>query len=81
VDDAAPLTGEDFLKKWDAKTVGKLIDVTKRTMPPETPGRLSRPVCTDLVAYVLSVNGFPAGNAELRSGAPELKEIVIEPKK
>jgi mono/diheme cytochrome c family protein len=81
VDDAKPLIGDVFMKTWNAKTVGRLIDVTKRSMPPETPNSLSRQVCTDVAAYVLSMNGFPAGKTELTPGAPALKEIVIEPKK
>jgi mono/diheme cytochrome c family protein len=81
VDDAKPLLGDVFMKNWNAKTVGRLIDVTKRTMPPETPNHLSRQVCTDVVAYLLSMNGFPAGKTELAAGSPALKEIIIEPKK
>ena len=40
IDDAAPLIDEDFLKKWNGKSVGRLIDVTRRTMPTESPGTL-----------------------------------------
>jgi S-disulfanyl-L-cysteine oxidoreductase SoxD len=81
VDDAKPLIGEAFLKAWNLKTVGRLIDTTKRTMPPDTPNTISRKDVTDMVAYLLSMNGFPAGKAELDPASPLLKEIVIEPKK
>jgi mono/diheme cytochrome c family protein len=81
IKDATPLIGETFHKKWDGKTVGRLIDVTKRTMPTDSPGTLSRPICADLVAYILSENGYPAGKAELDSASPVVKEITIEPKK
>jgi len=81
VDDAKPLIGEPFLKSWNLKTVGRLIDTTKRTMPPDTPNSISRKDATDMVAYILSMNGFPAGKAELDPASPLLKEIVIEPKK
>jgi mono/diheme cytochrome c family protein len=76
-----PLVGDSFLKRWNGKTVGRLIDTTKRSMPPDTPNSLSRPHCTDLVAYVLSMNGFPTGKTDLDPASPQLKEIVIESKK
>jgi mono/diheme cytochrome c family protein len=81
IDDAKPLVGEAFLKAWDLKTVARLIDTTKRTMPPDTPNSLSRKEATDIVAYILSMNGFPAGKAELDSASPLLKEVVFEAKK
>ena len=81
IDDASPLVGQIFRKKWDGKSVGRLIDVTRRTMPTDSPGTLSRQVCTDLVAYLLSVNGFPAGKTDLAPDAADLRQILIEPKK
>ncbi len=80
-DDVKVVIGDAFLSRWYTKTVGKLIDTTKRTMPTDTPNSLSRPVVTDVVAYLLSMNGFPAGKTELDPASPNLKEIVIEPKK
>jgi mono/diheme cytochrome c family protein len=75
------IAGEAFLKRWDGKTLGKLIDNTKRSMPPDTPNSLSRPDTAALIAYVLSVNGVRAGKTEIDPTSPVLKEIVIEPKK
>ena len=34
IDKAPALTGEIFSKNWNGKSVFKLIDVTRRTMPP-----------------------------------------------
>jgi S-disulfanyl-L-cysteine oxidoreductase SoxD len=73
------LKGEEFFKAWKSKTVHRLIDTTRRTMPPEEPMTLSRELCTDVVAYILSENGYPAGKAALVHDAPDLRQIVIEP--
>jgi hypothetical protein len=59
----------DFLDKWNGKSVGTLVELTRKTMPSDGPGKLSRRQCVDIVSYVLSANGFPAGNAELESDA------------
>jgi hypothetical protein len=50
-------------------------------MPSDGPGDLTRQDCTDMIAYLLSANGFPAGKADLATEAEAQKEIVIEPKK
>jgi mono/diheme cytochrome c family protein len=80
-EDSPPLVAEPFLKEWNGKTVGRLVDVTRRTMPPETAGTMSRPLTLDLVAYLLSANGFPAGSKDLPTDSAALREITIEPKK
>lgn len=81
IDDAPPLAKEIFLGAWDGKTVGRLADVTRRTMPPETAGTMSRPMTIDLIAYLLSANGFPAGKTDLETDTTKLRQITIEVKK
>ena len=49
-------------------------------MPSDGPGKLSRRQCTDMIAYLLSANGFPAGESDLDSDAAVLHEILIQPK-
>lgn len=76
------LKGEVFFKAFATKSVHKLIDVTRRTMPPEEPMTLSRELCTDVSVYILAENGFPVGKADLAPNAPDLREIIIQrPKK
>ena len=72
------LKGEVFFKNWTSKSVHRLIDTTRRTMPPEDPAILSRELCTDVVAYILAENGYPTGTAELAADAADLRQIVIE---
>jgi mono/diheme cytochrome c family protein len=80
-EESPALVDKDFMKGWTGKSVGELVEVTVDTMPSDGPGKLSRKLCTDIVAYMLSLNGFPAGTAELPSDAATLKQIFIQPKK
>ena len=49
-------------------------------MPADRPGGLNRERYADILAYVLSVNQFPAGKTELEHQSEVLKQIRIEPK-
>ena len=74
-----PLTGTEFNDNWNNKTVAELFDKIRQTMPapPEQPGKLSPQQTSDVVAHILSVDGFPAGAAELPSDLEQLKLIRI----
>lgn len=75
------MKGSLFLKNWRNKSISRLIETTRRTMPPEDPAILSRQLCTDVVAYILAENGYPAGKTDLAVDAPDIRQIVIEPKR
>ena len=74
------LVDQDFLEKWQGRSVGSLVELVRKTMPSDGPGKLSRQQCTDLIAYLLSANGFPAGKTELTSDAAALNEILFQSK-
>jgi hypothetical protein len=46
-------------------------------MPSSSPGSLSRGQATDLIAFILRSNDFPAGSADLDSDDPGLDTISI----
>ena len=50
-------------------------------MPLSKPGRLTREQDADVLAFLLSVNRFPAGKTELYRQSEMLKEIRFETKK
>ena len=56
-----PLTGGDFLTDFGGHPVADLIQTIQGTMPQQAPGTLTRPQATDLAAYVLQFNKYPAG--------------------
>jgi mono/diheme cytochrome c family protein len=56
-----PLTGADFLTDFGGHPVADLIQKIQATMPQQAPGTLTRPQSTDITAYVLQFNKYPAG--------------------
>jgi mono/diheme cytochrome c family protein len=60
-----PLVGDGFLSAWSARPLANLVDKIEKTMPFNLPATLSRQQSTDLVAYILQVGKFPAGQTEL----------------
>jgi cytochrome c len=76
---APPLTGGEFSSNWYGLTLGDLFERIRTTMPADRPGRISREQDADILAYILNVNQFPAGEAELSGRTEILKQIRLEP--
>jgi mono/diheme cytochrome c family protein len=72
------LSGEDFRLAWGGHNVSEMVDRIQTTMPSDHPGKLSREQATDISAYILSFNKFPAGTTEMPSSADSLKQIRID---
>ena len=72
-----PLAGAYFEGKWVGQTAGALYTHVHDRMPPSRPGELGDQTYADLVAYILSVNGLPAGEAELPADVSKLDAMVI----
>jgi mono/diheme cytochrome c family protein len=77
-DEIPALSGPAFLANWDGLTVGDLAERVRRSMPLNNPGQLSRQQITDILCYMLSANGFPAGKTELEPKTELLKQVRIE---
>ena len=77
-DSVPPLAGTDFLSTWNTKTVGDLFDRIRTSMPADQPGTLNRQQTSDIVAYLLSANKFPAGKTELATQSDLLKQIQFD---
>lgn len=74
-----PLRGGPFLTNWDGQKLGDLYTRIRRDMPLNSEaGKLSPAVVADLVAYLLSINRFPAGSKELPHAVEVLNEIRFE---
>jgi quinoprotein glucose dehydrogenase len=78
---APGIVGDDFTAKWTGKTVNDFFERTRKTMPADDPGHLSRRQYADLVAYMLSANEYPAGDKDLDSSAEAMSDIRIEGRK
>ena len=60
------LRGQRFMDKYREAGLDLLFEKTKTTMPRNAGGTLSDQTYVDIVSYVLKVNEFPPGTAELR---------------
>jgi mono/diheme cytochrome c family protein len=72
---ATALTGTGFMADFNGVTLGEIVDRTRQTMPDDNPGSMSRQQITDVIAYVLNVNKFPSGEADLPTQAEVLNSI------
>jgi S-disulfanyl-L-cysteine oxidoreductase SoxD len=75
--DVPSLAGVDFVGAWNGSTLGDLFERV-RTMPPTSPGSLSAQQYADVLAFILSKNGFPAGQTDLTADAAALTAIRFE---
>jgi mono/diheme cytochrome c family protein len=53
---ATPLTGPGFSSNWDGINMADMLDRTRKSMPSDKPGTLSRQQIADLLAFVLRAN-------------------------
>jgi quinoprotein glucose dehydrogenase len=75
----APGLVEDIFKsRWADGTVGELFTIVQATMPQDKPQSLSETTYADIVAYVLKVNKYPAGQEELKPDAAALKGVAFK---
>jgi len=72
------LVGIEFLANWNNLTALDLFDRTHATMPADAPGTMTPQQTSDIIAYVLKLNKYPAGKAELSTDPAALKGIKIE---
>jgi mono/diheme cytochrome c family protein len=76
---AADLTGFTFHLDWHGKTLAERLDKIRTTMPPGKSGMLTDQEYADVLAFILSFNGYPAGKTELTPNMDALKEITLVP--
>lgn len=72
------LRGESFTGSRSGQSVGELYEVISTTMPPGRAQSLSPEQYLDIVAYVLSQNAFPPGDADLVHHEETLHGIVFD---
>jgi mono/diheme cytochrome c family protein len=72
-----PLSGGDFLSKYEGQPVLNVYNLIQKLMPATAPGSLTPPQAADLLAYILSFNKFPAGKTDLPSDEDSLKKLTL----
>lgn len=67
----------NLLQSWSGASVEALFELIRTTMPQDRPGALKRQEYADLLAYIFSLNGIPAGEEELSGKKEVLAKIII----
>ena len=76
--EAAPaLVGTTFYTTWEGETLDALFQRMRMSMPQDSPGSLSRAQNADLLAHILRVGGYPAGQTALDAQSGALTPIKI----
>jgi mono/diheme cytochrome c family protein len=75
--DIGPTLTGPFWSIWEGRTAGDLLKTIRTTMPADAPESLKPQEYADLVAYLFSVNEFPAGEKELPVDPDALNDIKI----
>ncbi|MGH7710367.1 MAG: c-type cytochrome [Gemmatimonadaceae bacterium] len=65
-------------KEWLGKTAFDFFDLVKTTMPDDKPGTLAREDIVDVLAYILRLNSYPAGQADIPNDDEKLKLIQFD---
>ena len=73
-----PLARAKFLRDWGGRSLATLFEYTRATMPESNPGSLTDEEYVDVIAYMLSVGGMPAGDDELQPDPQRLARVVIQ---
>jgi ankyrin repeat protein len=72
---APPLAGPEFGQRWTGSSLDDLLTTIRRAMPQEAPDSLGTAAYADIVSFLLSVNGSPAGQTEMPLESEALKQI------
>jgi hypothetical protein len=74
--DAPDLKGSAFVDRWRGDKLNVLFTQISTKMPGNQPGGLSEKVYVDILAFLLSENGLPAGNRDLTAEVIRSVEFV-----
>jgi S-disulfanyl-L-cysteine oxidoreductase SoxD len=72
------LVGEHFWQSYRESTVDHLLDFVSKNMPNGNGGSLSAGSYADVVAFILSRNGLPAGTRELTKDTAAGVQIIAK---
>lgn len=67
-----------YLEEMEGETVWEVFEFIWSEMPEDNPSWLKPEEYADILAYILSVYGMPAGEADLPTDKETLEDIVIE---
>ena len=71
--------GSTFERQWRGRTVRDLYASIAFSMPDDNPGGLPAQTYTDIIAYVLELNGYPPGASELMPDRSAMRALELWP--
>ena len=71
-------SGGAFASTWNTRRVSDLYELIYNTMPLDSPGSLTAQEYVDVVAYMLQLNGHPAGKSALVPDPAALRKVRID---
>lgn len=75
-EETPPLWGDEFLSQWTGATL-KDLHVKVSDMPPDSSSTRTPQEQSDIVAFLLHINGYPAGSTELGPDRNLLSRVRI----
>jgi len=69
------------LQRWEGQPLGIMFTVMSTSMPESNPGFLSEKEYVDILAYILSLSRYKAGDSELDYQDGTLNNLLVEARK
>jgi len=69
------------LKRWEGQSLGVFYTVMITSMPESNPGALPLDEYADILAYILSLSRYPAGDEPLAADQASMGDIMIANRK
>jgi mono/diheme cytochrome c family protein len=73
------IAGKGFREKWFVGSPQPFVEFVTMNMPQGAGGSLDPQTYADIIAYVMSRNHVPAGDAELPTDAASVANIILPP--
>ena len=72
------VTSVDFRAKWTGRPILDLYELIRTTMPDSNPGGLSRDEYAGALAYILKLNGLPAGATPVMPDSVAMRLVKVD---
>jgi S-disulfanyl-L-cysteine oxidoreductase SoxD len=70
-----------FLDPWRDQSLAALYELIRMKMPEDRPGALRPREYSALIAWMLELNGYPAGERTLGPGPEALRHVLVAPRR
>ncbi len=77
--ESSEFRGSTFEREWRGRTVRNLYAAIAYSMPDDNPGGLPAQTYTDIIAYILEINGYPPGSSELTPDRTAMRALALWP--